>query len=92
MDWREETASYQKTVTVISLGDRLNGFKIKSFQEDTETNNKAEFRIYIEVSGKNLNFASLLNELEEAEVKIKTYETEKEYYVLLIYDIENLKK
>ena len=92
MDGEEETSSYQKTVIVIILGDSLNGFKIKSFQEETETNNKAEFRIYIEVSGKNLNFASLLNELEEAEVKIKTYETEKEYYVLLIYDVENLKK
>ena len=92
MDGEEETYSYQKTVIVISLGDSLNGFKIKFYKKDTETNNKAQLTTYIEASGENLNFASLLNELVEAEVKIKTYETEKEYYVLLIYDIENLKK
>ncbi|TFB10355.1 hypothetical protein E3V55_06040 [Candidatus Marinimicrobia bacterium MT.SAG.3] len=91
-DGEEETESYQQTVIVISLGDSLNSFKIKFFKKETETNNKAQLTTYIEASGENLNFASLLNELEAAEVKIKTYETEKEYYVLLIYDIENLKK
>ena len=91
-DGEEETSSFQQTVIVISLGDSLNSFKIKFFKKETETNNKAQLTTYIEASGENLNFASLLNELVEAEVKIKTYETEKEYYVLLIYDIENLKK
>ncbi len=82
---------YQETVK-ISLGDSLNSYKIKSFRKETSHDNKSELYTYIDASGNNLNFASLLNELKEAGLKMKTYETEKEYYVLLVYDKENLKK
>lgn len=83
--------SHQETVK-ISLGDSLKSYKLKYFQIQRSTNNEANFQTYIEASGENLNFVSLLNELKEAGLKMETYETDEEYYVLLVYDRENLKK
>lgn len=87
----EITGFYQETVK-INLGDSLNSYELKFFGKEITSENESKINTYMEATGKNLNFASLLNELKEAGLKIRTYETEVEYYVLLIYGRENLKK
>ena len=76
----------------ISLGDGLNSYEIYLSQKLTSINNESKYYIHMEVKENNLNFVDLLNELKKAGIKMKTYETEKMYFVLLIYGRENLNR
>ncbi len=76
----------------ISLGDSLKSYEIKYFFEMSTTNKDKKFYDYIEAKANNLTFIDLINELKNFGLKMKTYEAEDEYNVLLIYKIGNVNK
>ncbi len=85
-------SDFSQRICKVNLGDSLNYYQIKSFEEMSSINGEDRSETYIEATGKNLRFKNLLDELKTAGVEIKTFETEDIYWVLMVYGRENLKK
>ena len=69
-------------ITLLKGGDSL---QIKSYSAEERSDSSTRRHVYLSIADENLSFNDLIRELRHAGIKMKTYETEEEYYILFLY-------
>ena len=80
-----ETLSYALDWCQITLQKDTSGYIIKYFNETTVEEKKKHRSHSLEALGENVSFNDLMRELKDSGIRMKTYEAEEAYYILVIY-------